>query len=120
MQLRISLTIFAAKGKMLTFVQLDVHWAQAPGQLFSSQSASIMLWYKGLHFLKYQTLEFQYLNLHKAVVGPFGPPAEQQQNLLVYESLLSFVLPGNLLRAQSSNMLIITEDGKQDWNLYWA
>lgn len=36
----------------------------------------------------------------KALVGPFLPPAKWQQNPLVYEPFLSFVLPGNLLRAQ--------------------
>lgn len=69
MQLRTSLATFAAKGKLLTFVQLGVHWARASGKLFSSQSAASMLWYKGLHFLKYQTLKFQSLNYTRLLLA---------------------------------------------------
>lgn len=38
----------------------------------------------------------------------------------VWVTPLSFVLPGTLLTAQWPEILIITEDSKRDWTLYWA
>lgn len=72
MQLRISLPTFAAKGKLLPFVQLGVHWAQASEKLFSRQRASIMLCTRG-----YSSSGTRLWNsifwLHEALVSPFLP-----------------------------------------------
>lgn len=61
------LATFAAKSKLLTFVQLGGHWASE--KLFSRKSASNVLWYKGLHFLKGQTLEFHLLNYMRLLLA---------------------------------------------------
>lgn len=84
MQIRTALASFAVKGKLLTFVQLGVHRAQASGKPFSSQSASSMIWYMSGTLPQVPDSGIPIFELHKAVVGPFLPPAEWQQNPLVY------------------------------------